>query len=316
MKHILFLFLILFSQSVHSRESKAFSHRTQFVTVENARQLLSIDDAYTSNWSQFDLDARVHKKGSTKADQIKQMQTELREWTLSEQNRLKEQFLLIDKLIADYKYKLIMPDTINFIKSTLDDEGGAEGYTRGNQIVLKNNIEQLSDENLQAILIHELFHVLTRHNAQFRKDMYKIIGFTLCNEIAYPDNLKNYKISNPDAPFKDSYITLKKDNQSIDCMMILYANADYTTGSFFDYLTIGLLKLKGSKHKEIDYKDGKAHVYSLDEVSGFFEQVGKNTGYIIDPEEALADNFVFALQGKKGLDSQWIVDRIQQRLKQ
>jgi hypothetical protein len=316
MKYYLLSFLFLFSQALYSRDTKLFSQRTQFLTVEKARQLLSIDDAYTLNWSQFDLDARVHKKGSTKAEQIKQMQTELREWTLSEKDRLKEQFILIDKLIANSRYRLIMPDTINFIKSTLKDEGGAEGYTRGNQIVLKNNISQLSDEKLQAIIIHELFHVLTRYNAQFRKDMYKIIGFTLCNEIAYPENLKNYKISNPDAPFKDSFITLTKENQQVDCMMILYANADYTTGSFFDYLTIGLLKLKGSKHKEIDYIAGKAQVYSLDEVSGFFEQVGKNTGYIIDPEEALADNFVFALQGKTGLDSQWIVFRVQQRLKQ
>jgi hypothetical protein len=315
MKYSILLFFILMTQLVYSKNTTSFIQRIQFISVEKASQLLSVDDAYTSNWSQFDLDSRVQKNGSTKAEQLKQMQLELREWTASDKDKLNEQFKHIDSIISSNGYRFSMPDTINFILSTLKDEGGAEGYTRGNNIVLKNNIEQLTDQNLQAIIIHELFHVLTRYDKQFRKDMYEIIGFKLCNEIAYPENLKKYKISNPDAPFKDSYITLMKDSESVDCMMILYSKRDYTKGSFFNYLTIGLLKLKGNQRKEIDFKDGKEQVYALEEVSGFFEQVGRNTGYIIDPEEALADNFVFAITNAKGLDSQWIVDKIQQRLK-
>ncbi len=74
MKYSFLLVLILMGQLVYSKESKSFIQRIQFISVEKASQLLSEDDAYTSNVSQFDLDSRVQKKGSTKAEQLKQMQ--------------------------------------------------------------------------------------------------------------------------------------------------------------------------------------------------------------------------------------------------
>lgn len=98
--------------------------------------------------------------------------------------------------------------------------------------------------------------------------------------------------------------------------MILYSKQPYESGSFFKYLTIGLLQLKGNKTKEIDYdNEHNAIIYELDEVENFIEQIGRNTNYIIDPEEALAENFVFAINNKKDMPSQNIVDKIQQLLK-
>ena len=74
------------------------------------------------------------------------------------------------------------------------------------------------------------------------------------------------------------------------------------------------LRLKGKDIKEIEYIDGKPVVYNFKEVSNFFEQVGKNTKYIIHPEEILADNFAFALMNKTGLPSQRIIDEIKSKL--
>lgn len=306
-------FLVLMILGLHLPKLPAqiqLSNAIHFASLSKADSLLSIPDTYTNNWSRFDIDSRVKKLNSTPKEQFENMRRQLREWTTEEKQLILQECKKIDQLIMENKFSIRFPDKIHFIKSGMADEGGAAGYTRGNCIVLKEDLALLNANNLQNLIIHELFHILTRHNKNFRRDLYRIIGFELMNEVAYPESIKAFKISNPDAPFKDSYIDLQKDGKKIQCMMILYSKREYSTGSFFDYIQIGLLKLKGENTKEADLKDGKPVIYTLNEVKGFFEQVGSNTGYIIDPEEALADNFIYAIQGKKELPSQWIVDNI------
>ncbi len=98
--------------------------------------------------------------------------------------------------------------------------------------------------------------------------------------------------------------------------MILYAKKAYAGGSFFKYLNIGFLKIAGDSTKVIDLVDDEAVIYPFGQADNFFEQVGKNTDYIIHPEEILAENFVFAIENKKGLADQWIVDAIGAYLQQ
>jgi hypothetical protein len=45
-------------------------------------------------------------------------------------------------------------------------------------------------------------------------------------------------------------------------------------------------------------------------VSGFFEQIGKNTKYIIHPEEILADNFALLFLGNKDVPSPEIIRKM------
>jgi hypothetical protein len=45
-------------------------------------------------------------------------------------------------------------------------------------------------------------------------------------------------------------------------------------------------------------------------VAGFLDQVGRNTMYLIHPEEILADNFVFVIEGRTNLKTQRIVDEM------
>ena len=46
---------------------------------------------------------------------------------------------------------------------------------------------------------------------------------------------------------------------------------------------------------------------NLTDVSGYFEQIGNNTEYIIHPEEILADNFVILINKKKNVQNPTIV---------
>lgn len=51
-----------------------------------------------------------------------------------------------------------------------------------------------------------------------------------------------------------------------------------------------------------------------EEVSGFYEQVGRNTGYVIHPEEIIAENFALLVTGKRDLPSPEVIAKIRQVL--
>jgi len=288
----------------------------EFASVERANKLLQQEDNFTNSWSQFDIDSRMHKPNSSKADLLNYISTQIREWTPDEITKLASVFRTVDQKIKEQGFVIDFPNDIYFIKTTAEEEGGAGGYTRANYVVLQEAyVSQATTDDLINIVVHELFHVLTRRNPEFRKAMYNIIGFKMMNEVEYPEKLSKYRITNPDAPQVDSYITLQVDGQSKDCMMILYSNRDYVDGHFFKYLNIGFLSLIGGENKSIEYKADMPVIYSMEDVSGFYDQVGRNTQYIIHPEEICADNFVYTILSKKDLPDTQIIDEIRGILK-
>ncbi len=308
------IFIIGLLSSGFSAEVATYKVRVQFASVEKATALLSTPDVFLNNLSPFDITAMLQKKDGTKEELVKNTLSQVRAWTSEEQKRINSMLDIIDKSITDNGFKINFPEKVYLIKSTMKDISGADGYTRGTCIILGENELKKPDAQLKQLLTHELFHVLTRRDSLFKKEMYSIIGFKIMNELSYPPSLNKIKMSNPDAPITDSYITLKKDGEYVECAMILYSEKQYTTGIFFDYVTIGFLRVQGKDKKEIVYMDGKPVVYAFTDFTDFIDQVGKNTQYIIDPEEIMADNFAFAIDNKKGLPSQWLVDKIQEDL--
>lgn len=95
--------------------------------------------------------------------------------------------------------------------------------------------------------------------------------------------------------------------------MVIYTDRPYDGKTLFDYLKVGLVPLNG------DFvpvqKAGKTIIYALDEAEDFYTQVGKNTNYLIHPEEIMADNFAFTLIGKKDLANPEIIQNVQKVLK-
>ena len=308
MKKLTLVGLLIIGFVVNGFSTQTLVDKVEFASIEKAKELLRQEDAYTKSWSQFDIDSRMHKKNSRKEYLFDYITKQVRDWTLDEKNKK------IDKQVEKQGFKIDFPDEIYFIKSTLAEGSGAGGYTRANYVVLKDDILSQSDEFLEHLITHELFHILTRNNPEFREEMYGIIGFSLMNNVEYPNDLKAYRITNPDAPQIDSYISLKVDGKPKDCMMILYSKKDYTEGSFFNYLNIGFLSLKGDAIKSVEYKNDKPVIFTIEQVSGFFEQVGKNTPYIIHQEEILAENFAFAILNKTGLPNPELINELKKKL--
>jgi hypothetical protein len=301
------LFLLLLGNKIQSQD---LFKRVIFSPKDQASMLLSEEDSFTKSWSQFDIESRMNKKGSTKAELMDLISKQVLEWEAHEIEKISNILLELDLKIKQLNLKLDYPNEINFVKTTGKEEGGALAYTRSNYIVFGQELMNSTHEDMMFLILHELFHVLSRHNNAFRKSMYGIIGFKIGNSIDYPEGLKTLKITNPDATQTDASILLEFDGTNKPCLMVLYAKEAYSKGSFFDYLKIGFLELTGDQELKPLYVDGAPVIHNFEGQADFFKQVGNNTNYIIHPEEIMAENFSYTVMEKKDLKSPWVTEQI------
>ena len=308
--------LLVLISFCHSYSTHKLTDMVVFASLEKSQLLLSQQDVYTDRWSAMDIDIRMQKANSTKQELMDYIPTQVRTWNENEKELLYRILSDLDQVIESQAYHLNFPDTIFFIKTTMDEElRGASAYTRANAVIFNGEKIIGTDAQLPHLVVHELFHILSRHDPELRRNMYQIIGFEMMDEVDLTGTLASAKLSNPDAPFNDSYINLVHQGEEMECMMLLYAKKEYNGGDLFDYLNVGLVKLTGMDEKKIDLSDGEPVIFQINQVPNFFEQVGKNTNYIINPEEIMADNFAFTLNGKDDLPNPEIIDEIRSYLR-
>lgn len=295
-------------------QEQAFSKAVHFADQHAAIDLLLTEDAFTQRWSAFDIASRLGVQDGAREDLFSLLRSEARAWTDGEKEALLELIREIDADISGQHLSLPFPDTIFIVKTTGAEEGGAPAYTRRHYIVVSETLLASLPhyrDGVKGILIHELFHILSRNNDDFRRSMYAAIGFHACNNVPYPADLEDLRITNPDAPLNNSYITLRHEDDELHCMMILYASKPYEGGSFFQYITSGLLVVdEVAGEMRARQADGEPVIYQIKDIPDFFAQVGRNTNYIIHPEEILADNFRFVVTGHTDVASPEIVERM------
>ena len=240
---------------------------------------------------------------------------EVREWTAEEAQQIEQIRKNLNDTIRKYGYRIPFPKEIVLVKTTMKDEGGAGGYTRSNWIALTDATFQRGTEASHTrLLVHETFHILTRLNPGFKEKLYRAIDFNILpKEIEFPEDIRKSRISNPDVSRCDSYATFTIDGKPQNCTMIIYTNRPYTTGKFYQYINVGLIPLDES-FKPLR-ESGKTVIYPLQKATDFFDKVGRNTGYVIDPEEVLADNFAIALLNTPNVHTPELQKKVQELLK-
>ena len=317
LKHQFLVVLCVAISTVASwAQSNKFANSVfRFATRAEAQMLITELDDYTRNWNQFDIDVRLQKPQGRKSALLQFAMDQTLNWSDEEKARVSKTMKSLDAEIKKQKYNLEFPKEIVFVKTTQKEEGNAEAYTRMNWIAIgEEALKSSSDTDLKYLVAHELFHLLTRQNANFKKDMYQIIGFEVAEkEILFPSDLAEMRISNPDISRYDSYGTFTIGGQKQYCTMVIYTDKPYNGNTLFDYMKIGLVPLNGEFIPV--QKSGKTIIYSLDEAEDFYTQVGKNTSYVINPEEIMADNFAYTLIGKKDLPNPEIIQKTQKVLK-
>ena len=285
--------------------------KIHFASTNKAKELLAKRDVYIEGLSSFERAAKIKKSGPISTDEyIKFIQDQAIDW--SEEDKTK-----LSKVIAKAKIKLShlashLPNNITFIKTTGADEGGAP-YTRGNSVILPKRQVSQSIKSLERLFYHELFHIISRNNQQLRDELYSIIGFKPCGVVKLPDNMMPLRISNPDAPIIEHCIRISFEDKKHWVAPVLFSRIPKynpkTGDTFFRYLEFRLMPIDIKTTKPILNND-KPTLLKPDEAEGFFDQIGRNTSYILHPEETLANNFVFLITEKKDLKNPEIPKKI------
>lgn len=280
----------------NSNEITFLDTKIIFPTKADSKELLGTSDVYSKGLSIFDIQAKTQNlNAKEEADYLSFAKAQAQEWTLTELTNLKASIAIAEANIKSIGLILDLPE-VKIVKSSSLEEGGA-AYTRGDYIVF--TADNAKNGNEAPLFLHELFHVFSRANPTKRDELYALIGFNKCNNIEFPATLSDRKMTNPDAPILQHYISVEIDGQMEDAVIVLVANADYTGGNFFNYLTKQLMILEGDNiGKGAKLINGVADLRSFDSPINLVTQIGTNTNYNIHPEEISAEHFRLLVLGE------------------
>lgn len=309
----LVLSAILLCISTAALAQKKISYR--FATKAEAQMLITDIDNFTNKLNSLDINLRLGKEDGRKSELLRLAMNETLNWSDEDKKKITAAFKSLQAKIDKQKLKIKYPHEIILVKTSMKEEMNVTAYTRKNWIALGEDfINKATKDNLEYLLAHEMFHLLTRNDKNFKKSVYSVIGFEVTDrELFFPIDIVERKISNPDIEQYDSYAEFTIDGTKQKCSMIIYSDKAYTTGGLSDYLNVGLIPLDDNL---IPLRtDGKTIIYGIDKAEDFYDKVGRNTKYTINPEEILADNFAYLLIQKKDLPNPEIIKNIAAILK-
>ncbi|RMH95504.1 MAG: hypothetical protein D6681_13000 [Calditrichaeota bacterium] len=293
--------------------------RVLFADRRQGQKLLTTRDDFLARLSRYDQAVRLLSRTPVSEPEfLHHLAANVLEWQPEDRQRFT---LLIEEIREKLSpFHLSLPDTIWLIKTTAREEGNTPvAYTRMNAIILSHPLLNTPDSHLRNTLIHELFHILSRHNPQLRDSLYALIGFHRCGEITLPPSLRERKLTNPDAPRLSHYIYVRYRGERIPVVPVTYIAADLdqvARGSgFFSFLEFRLLAVECAGDTcSPRLENGEPLLLPVSAVEGYFRQIGRNTDYIIHPEEILASNFVFLVTGQADLPSPNLLEKLRRLL--
>jgi hypothetical protein len=316
---LIFLILCLAVAAVISpvRGSETpFGPRTavHFASVSEGQNVLTTKDEFVRHLSPFDRASRMKTNKPVSEDEyLAFVGRNVVEWTAEEMRAVEAALKEIQSRFGELSPAF--PATIQMIKTTGAEEGNA-AYTRGTAIILPKGELGKSQDELVKLICHELFHVLSRHDSELRAALYGMIGFERCDDLEFPPELAARKITNPDGPRNDHFIRLEIDGQKCGAIPVLFSKTEtYNVargGEFFEYLDFQFLivEVELSPRPKVVYDGSKPKLVGPQAVSGFLERVGKNTQYLIHPDEILAENFALLILSPQNVPSPEVLQKM------
>jgi hypothetical protein len=231
-------------------------------------------------------------------DYKKMLQDDLQEFSKEEKEITKELFDRALELCYMIDPNLKLPE-IFLIKTAGKYYGPSVYYTRDNSIIIPSNVlgmdKQAAKDAFLSTMIHEIFHIFSRYNKDKRDALYQRIGFEKLPQLNLSEFLKKRVLYNPDGVDLRYSITVKdretgREFEAIPVIYSRYKAYNSNLNAFFGYLTFQLFEVRD--RAGVWSVVNKDVGYSVDDVTGFWEQVGRNTMYNIHPDELCADNFI------------------------
>lgn len=319
-KVLLLVFAVLSISCAQKGERVSLTPKTVVVFADSAlaASVVTSEDDYTRLISAYEKSAgmKTDKPVSYK-DYMTHLAKNVRKWKKGEIEKFTG---ICEKAgLALNGLNLNLPQEIILIKTTSQEFGGVTvAYTRQNAVMFTEPI--LSSPKLYNIFLHEIFHIYTTLNPEIKEKLYAIIGFRQVNEIRMPEELNERRITNPDAPALNTIIDLEIEGEVKTLTPLLYAkNPVYDTtkpGGIFQSMSFQMMAVeeKDGKWQPV-FMDGNPVLYDPHDLKEYFNKVGRNTSYIIHPEEIMASNFDLLVTGAKDLPNPEIIDAFREVLK-
>jgi hypothetical protein len=287
----------------------------EFAAIDAARDVVTRSDVFVKAMSPFDRQSRMKIDHDVSEKEYLEFEAkQVLDWSADERARFTEALVKVSERFRPWK--LPLPKRVLFIKTTGEEEAGA-AYCREQAVAFSRRIvANNSGEGLEKLITHELFHILSRNAPQLREKLYGCVGFTNCGVVELPADLSARKITNPDAPTVEHAIELSVEGQVVQFAPMLIAKVDKYDAKgrrdFFQLMDFRLVAIEKGKSGAMQAKlrDGKPWLVDPHEMEGYFDKIGRNTGYIIHPEEIVADNFVLMIWGQKDVKSPQVLDGI------
>ncbi|MEE8258219.1 MAG: hypothetical protein V3R20_00860 [Sphingomonadales bacterium] len=284
----------------------------EFADAEKAREILMAQDAYYYRMSPAEIAIRMESAIADRsiADLKGRYSDNVLDWTPEEIAQF--QAVIDENHVSFERIQHLLPAVIYLIRATGKVEGGLP-HTHANAIIIQTTVAELTAD----LLLHETFHVLSRSQAARHASLYGLLGFAECF-LKENEQLQAIHLTNPDVPLLSYYLPVTFGDAQGAIIPFLYAaRAAFDPeieGGFPGHFAFGLLQVKAvdSVCTIVPGGAGEAKLLNPENVPEFFTAIGRNTGYIIHPEEVLADNFVFLLTGRDGLPNPEIVERLGQ----
>jgi hypothetical protein len=306
--------------------------RVLAASVGNAGGLLTSVDTFVEQQSPFDRQARLNLSTDvvevTLDMYLDYVGSQVVAWSPAEL-RLLSGAVLPSVAEQVRRFDVELPEVIYLVKTTGQEEGHA-AYTRHrNVIVLPQNMvvslfagssgdplhEGGATTYLTNIVLHELFHIISKNNPAIRSRLYEGVGFRQTGDpvelpqVPWPDvhsttSLAELKITNPDTPLLDVYIEMDVPERPggatvvrKSLLPVLVATRPYGGGSFFDYLEWQFLAIRSVADRwvaELD-DDQRPMMYPSQGLLAQYEtRIGRNLdSELFHPDEILAQNWVF-----------------------
>ena len=292
--------------------------RIIFASGAVAGNYLGTEDIFLKNLSPFDKSSRM-KTGRKVNDSefLQYISEQSRDWTAAEEEKINGIMFRINSTLSEYN--MVFPGEIVFIKTTGLEEGNAAYCRANNIIVLPADYVDLPADILYDTIVHELFHIFSRNNSRTQEKLYEVLSFRKCGELRLPDEIFQWKITNPDAAINNYFFSLRINGRDYSLMPVLLASSEYDErkgGEFFDYLELYFIAI--TENGDYTYpliENNRFILFTINQVPDYIRLVGRNTDYIIHPEEVLASNFVFLINKTRNLPNMEIIEKMAEILK-
>jgi hypothetical protein len=299
----------------------AGAQQIAFAALAEARSILATPDAYSKTMSDFDRSARLGSARTvTESEFLAFAGDAAREWSAEEKSAIEA--ALDDIMPALKRLRLPLPGRIVMIKTSGAEDADA-AYTRQNAVVFSTSRAATRGPALRRLLAHELFHVASRAHPALADELYRVIGFQRCGAVVLPPAIAARRITNPDAPKDEHCIEVAVGGAKVWALPVIVSRVSRDelpkAGPFLQHVYPVLVLVErppgGAVATPLAGGDGP-RVVDIDAVSGFFEQIGRNTRYVIHPEEIVAENFALLAIGAAKLPSPEIAAGVERVLAQ